>query len=222
MAGTFTSVPGHRPPKPPISIPGFPPKHVCPPGHHTHRNREQEFVDSKIANESYARMGQKTMIGFFTLKNGYEFVTSYSCANKKNFDSEVAQEQCRKKASIQIWELFSFSFQEGQYGIDDNHIDTGDIPVSNLKSPEQIVSEEEARDILEQNVETANTLVEAEYTPETWAPLVEALTLAKNVLASYNATAEQIDTVNEGLVDAMVALLPVDSGMTESEMYFES
>ena len=222
MPRTFTSAPGRRAPEPPISIPGFPPRKACPPGQHTHRNREQEFVDSKIANESYARMGQKTMIGFFTLKNGYELVTSYSCANKKNFDSEVAQEQCRKKASLQIWEMFSFSFQESRYGIDDNHIDTGDIPVSNLKSPEQIVTEEEARDILEQNVDTAKQLKESEYTTVTWGPFSEVLTTAENVLKSYIATAEQLDAANDALVDAMVSLVPVNVELTESEMFYES
>lgn len=221
MPRTFTSAQG-RASKSPISIPGFPPKGPCPPGHHTHRNREQEFVDSKIANESYARMGQKTMIGFFTLKNGYEFVTSYSCANKENFDSEVAQEQCRKKASLQIWDLFSFSFQENQHGIDDKYIDTGDIPVSGLKSPEQIVTEEEARDILEQNVDTAKQLVETEYTPETWAALQAALITANNVLTSYIATAEQIDDANSALVNAMVSLVPTDIPVTESMMFYES
>ena len=222
MPNTFTSIPGRRPPKPPISIPGFPPKGPCPPGHHTHRNHEQEFVDSKIANESYARMGQKTMIGFFTLKNGHEIVTSYTCTNKKNFDSEVAQEQCRKKASIQIWELFSFSFQEGQYGIDDNYIDTGDIPMSSLKTPEQIVTEEEARDILEQNIETAKQLVESDYTPETWTVFQSALTTAENVLNSYAATAEQVYAANDALVDAMTSLIPVDMMPAESELFYES
>ena len=51
-----------------MAMPGCPPKPPIPHHHKPCKPREQAFVDSKIANESYARMGQKTMIGFTPLK----------------------------------------------------------------------------------------------------------------------------------------------------------
>ncbi len=192
-----------------MAMPGCPPKPPIPHHHKPCKPREQAFVDSKIANESYARMGQKTMIGFYTLKNGYEFVTEYSFANKENFDLEVAQGQCRKKASLKIWDLYSFYAQESDYTVDNKSIDTGDIPSSGLKSPEQIITEEEARDILKQNIRTANQLNEDNYTADSWSAFKTVLAEATTVANSYSSTADEINTVNDKLIDAMTALVTV-------------
>lgn len=200
-----------------VAVPGCPPKPPIPHGHRHTRRREQEFVDSKIANESYVRMGQKTMVGFYTLKNGYEFVTYYSYANKVNFDSEVAQEQCRKKASLMIWDMYSFHAQESDYTVDNKSIDTGDIPISNLKTPEQIIAEEEARDILNQNIRTAKQLKESDYTAESWANFAAFLSAAEEIVGAYNSTAEEISNINDSLVDAMIALVPVVSDDTSAD-----
>ena len=194
-----------------VAIPGCPPKPPIPHHHRPGKRKEQDFVDSKIANESYARMGQKTMIGFYTLKNGYEFATYYSYASKENFDLEVAQEQCRKKASLKIWDLYSFFAQESDYTVDNKSIDTGDIPASGLKSPEQIIAEEEARDILKQNIRTAKQLNKEDYTADSWSAFETVLTEATEVAAAYTSTADNINDVNDKLVDAMTALEPIVS-----------
>lgn len=201
-----------------VAVPGCPPKPPIPHGHRPGRRREQEFVDSKIANESYARMGQKTMIGFYTLKNGYEFVTYYSYANKANFDLEVAQEQCRKKASLMIWDLYSFYAQESDYTVDNQSIDTGDIPASGLKSPEQIIAEEEARDILKQNVRTAKQLNKSDYTPESWEAFEAVLKSAEEAAKAYTSTADEINDINDQLIDAMTSLVPVVSDDVDTDI----
>lgn len=213
MSGTFCG----RYRRPPIAVPGVPPTCPVPPGHKPGCSPEQKFVDSKLANESYARVGQKTMMGIFTLKNGYEFVTSYSYAKKENFDAEVAQSQCRKKASLKIWDLYSFAAQEATSTIDKDHIDTGDIPCGPLRPPEEIIAEEEARDVLKQNIRTASKLVEKDYTPESWTAMQTALTAAKEACASYSSTAEDLTTANENLVDAMSELVPVTTPENPSE-----
>ena len=198
-----------------VAVPGCYPKPPIPHGHRPARRREQDFVDSKIANESYARMGQKTMVGFFTLKNGYEFATYYSYANKDNFDLEVAQEQCRKKASLMIWDLYSFYAQESDYTVDNKSIDTGDIPSSGLKSPEQIITEEEARDVLKQNIYTAKQLKQEDYTEDSWTAFASALEAATAAAASYTSTADQLNKANDSLIDAMEALVPIAATATE-------
>ena len=43
-----------------VAIPGCPPKPPIPHGHRPSRRREQEFVDSKIANESYVIIRSNT------------------------------------------------------------------------------------------------------------------------------------------------------------------
>ena len=107
--------------------------------------------------------------------------------------------------------IYSFFAQESDYTVDNKSIDTGDIPASGLKSPEQIITEEEARDILKQNIRTAKQLNKEDYTSDSWAAFETVLTEATEVAAAYTSTADDINDVNDKLVDAMTALEPVVS-----------
>lgn len=208
------------PRNPRVEIPGVPPRAPFPPGgkRPNKESREQAFINSKIANESYTRLGKKTMVGFYTLKNGHEIVTSYQYTDASLFDDAVATVQCRKQASKEIWGLYSFQTQEARYHMDDEMIDTGDIPYGPLKTPEEILSDKEARDVLKQNIKTAEKLVRSEYTEESWEALEVALDSAKAVVDSYSATAEDLHEVNENLIDAMVGLVPAGTAENADEV----
>jgi hypothetical protein len=191
-----------------MAMPGFLPRIPCPPGKSpTRESAGQVFVNSKIANESYTRLGQKTMIGFYTLKNGHEIVTSYQYTDAGAFDEAVAVEQCRKQASKEVWDLYSFYTQEARHHIDDEMIDTGEIPYGPLRTPDEVLGDKEARDVLRQNIKTAEKLVSTDYTETSWSALQIVLAVAKELVDNPTATAEEIYEVNEALVDAMIALV---------------
>lgn len=201
----------NRPPFNTTVIPGFPPK--TPYSEVRPANRisvSQAFINSKIANESYTRLGKKTMIGFFTLKNGHEVLTSYQYTDASAFDERVAMEQCKKQAFSDIWEFFSFYTQEARYHIDDVSVDTGDIPYIPLKPKEEIIDYKEAQDILKQNIKVAKRLNKEGYTSDSWLNLETILAEAETVVGLYSPTQEELEEANERLVTAMTMLKPRD------------
>ena len=70
-------------------------------------------------------------------------------------------------------------------------------------------TEEEARDILKQNIRTANHLDEDNYTADSWSAFKTVLAEATTVANSYSSTADEINAVNDKLIDAMTALVTV-------------
>lgn len=203
----FCKVPGTD-----IVIPGFKPCQSCPPPHVPSLNSpEQQFVDSKIANESYIRLGKKTLVGFFTLKNTYEIAVSYSFTSEETFDEIKATEKCRIEASQKIWDLYSFNIQEDKYRMDGNSIDTSDILQGILKPPKQIEEEQAIRETLSVNIKTAEGCKEEDYTKETFEALTAALTAAKEVYASYKSTTEDLTAKNTALVNALIGLVAAEA-----------
>ena len=198
-----------------VAIPGFKKPGPYPPGRKpTKKSKEQALVDSKIASEGYTRLGKKTMIGFFTLKNGHEIVTDYTFVTPEAFDEVIATEQCRKKASLKIWDLYNFEAQEERYKWDEEGVDTGIIPMGPMKTPSEIINEADARDLIETNLETASTLKAEDYTESSWNNLQETIKSAETYLTDIHATAEELYIINEAIVVAMTDLEPVsvDSG----------
>ena len=65
--------------------------------------------DSLIEKSEIFKVGKKTTVGVFTLKNGYEFVTYSSCVEESMYDQNKGEKLCISKAKDKIAELEAYS-----------------------------------------------------------------------------------------------------------------
>ena len=70
------------------------------------------------------------------------------------------------------------------------------------------------RTALQAAIDSATPLVQAAYTPESWAPFALALETAQAVLVDEEATQAEVDAATTGLITAQGALVPVDPTVT--------
>jgi len=117
------------------------------------------------------------------------------------------------------WSASADPTQSGRHGIDKakiyglcinfNDITDGARVVFKLKNVELLGVDYKA--LLNASIAEAEALVEAEYTPETWAALQLSLTAAKSVAAKQNATPSEIHLAKGALDASIAALVPAGS-----------
>lgn len=74
-----------------------------------------EDVEEAIVGEQYTTATDKTTVGVFTLRNGFEIVTSSSCVDPANYDVKIGMNLCKKKAIEKVWELEGYLLQQKHF-----------------------------------------------------------------------------------------------------------
>ena len=72
-------------------------------------------IRNVIVREEYVKMGSKTVVGCFTLANGFEIVTNSACVDPANFDMELGKKYCKQHAENKIWELEGYRLQQRRF-----------------------------------------------------------------------------------------------------------
>lgn len=82
--------------------------------------------DSLIERSEIFKVGKKTTVGVFTLKNGYEFVTYSSCVEESMYDQNKGEKLCISKAKDKIAELEAYSEMKRDVGAKEEYKYCGD------------------------------------------------------------------------------------------------
>lgn len=84
----------------------------------------KEMVNDFIGNDvEVVKMGEKTTVCNFTLKNGFTIVESSSCVDPENFSMKLGEEICREHLEDKIWNLLGFLLQSASHGYSESYTD---------------------------------------------------------------------------------------------------
>lgn len=72
----------------------------------------KEFMESRIANSEFHRIGETVTICSITLDNGYSVRGESACVNPENYNQQIGEKIAYDNAFRQLWPLFGFLLAE--------------------------------------------------------------------------------------------------------------
>lgn len=72
----------------------------------------KEYIDSRIAEIKFHRLGPTVTIGEIFLDNGYSVRGESACVNPANYNKEIGEKIAHDNAYDKLWPLFGFLLAE--------------------------------------------------------------------------------------------------------------
>lgn len=72
----------------------------------------KEYMESRIANTEFTRLGETVTICSMTLDNGYSVRGESACVNPENYNQQIGEKIAFDNAFRQLWPLFGFLLAE--------------------------------------------------------------------------------------------------------------
>ena len=72
----------------------------------------KEYMESRIANTDFHRLGETVTICSITLDNGYSVRGESACVNPENYNQQIGEKIAFDNAFRQLWPLFGFLLAE--------------------------------------------------------------------------------------------------------------
>lgn len=104
-----------------------------------------EYIESRIASESYANDGKLTVC-VLTTENGFEVVGTSAVIDREGFDAEIGRREARRDAVGKLFGFEAYLLQESLWKRNKLE-DENKEPVEDDESKEPVEDEEEAEDL---------------------------------------------------------------------------